>query len=325
MSRRRIAILTSGGDAPGMNAAIRAVTRAGVERGWEIWGVQNGFRGLIAGNLDRLGRREVGGVMQAGGTLLGSARCPEFATPAGQREALASLEALGIDGLVVIGGNGSQQGSFALHQQGLPVVGIASTIDNDLVGTDITLGVDTALNVVLESLDRIRTTASSHHRVFLVEVMGRHSGYLALMAGIAGGAEVIVLPERDPEPDDVLLEIREAYRRKDLAVVVVAEGWRRGAVGLAEHLRANAARVDEIRARVTILGHVQRGGAPTYFDRMLGTRFGMEAVDCLARGEAGVLVGLHGRLTGSTPLEEVAGKTRSPEPRILALAELLAR
>ncbi len=325
MSIQRIAVLTSGGDAPGMNAAIRAVTRGGIERGWQVWGVRHGFRGLIAGDLSRLGRRDVGGIMQLGGTVLGSARCPEFETEAGQRQALASLRALGIEGLIVIGGNGSQQGSAALHARGLPVVGIASTIDNDLAGTDITLGVDTALNVVLESLDRIRSTASSHERVFLVEVMGRDCGYLAVMAGLAGGAEVIALPETNPEPEDLMLEIRDAYHRKQHAVAVIAEGWREGAMGLARYAEAHAERFEGIACRVTILGHVQRGGSPSYFDRNLATRLGMRAVECMARGETGVLVGLQGARPSVTPLSEVAGITRHPGPEILELAAVLAR
>jgi 6-phosphofructokinase 1 len=323
--KRRIAILTSGGDAPGMNAAIRAVTRLSVDRGWEVFGVRAGFEGLISGDMQRLGTRDVGGIMHLGGTILGSARSARFREPAGQREALNNLQAAGIDGLVVIGGNGSQQGAVALHRRGFPVIGIASTIDNDLVGSDISLGTDTALNVILEALDRIRTTATAHQRAFLVEVMGRDSGYLAMMAGIAGGAELVVLPELDPEPEDVLVGLRDAYATKGLAVVVVAEGWRRGALGLLEHLESASEAMGEIKTRVTILGHVQRGGVPSYFDRALGTRFGAEAVDCLARGEAGLLVGLQGRLTGSSALEAVAGRRRGLDPRLLELAEILAR
>ena len=192
---KRIAVLTSGGDAPGMNAAIRSVVRRGVSLGWEVFGVRHGYSGLINGTLIPLGNRDVGGIMQLGGTMLGSARCPEFEAEEGQRKAIRQLNQQGIDGLVVIGGNGSQTGAAALNTVGFPTVGVASTIDNDLVGSDITIGVDTALNIALEAIDRLKVTASSHQRAFLIEVMGRKCGYLALMAGIAGGAESIVIPE----------------------------------------------------------------------------------------------------------------------------------
>ncbi len=192
---KRIAVLTSGGDAPGMNAAIRAVVRTGLAKGWEVFGVRRGYTGLIAGHIVPLGARDVGGIIQQGGTILGSARCPEFKTEEGRLEALRQLRFHDIEGLVVIGGNGSQAGAHALSQMGFPVVGVASTIDNDLYGSEITIGVDTALDVALEAIDRLKVTASSHQRAFLVEVMGRNCGYLALMAGIAGGAEAIVLPE----------------------------------------------------------------------------------------------------------------------------------
>ncbi|MGB9634749.1 MAG: ATP-dependent 6-phosphofructokinase, partial [Chloroflexaceae bacterium] len=192
---KRIAVLTSGGDAPGMNAAIRAVVRTGLDKGFEVFGVRHGYRGLIAGEFSLLTARDVGGIMQRGGTILGSARSEEFRTAEGQREALRRLGDAGIEALVVIGGNGSQTGSYALAKAGFPVVGVASTIDNDLYGSEITLGVDTALNIALEAIDRLKVTASSHLRAFVVEVMGRDCGYLALMTGIAGGAEAVTLPE----------------------------------------------------------------------------------------------------------------------------------
>ncbi len=210
---KKIAVLTSGGDAPGMNAAIRTVVRAGIEAGYEISGVRRGFNGLISGALDELGSREVSGIIQQGGTFLGTARCVEFTTEVGRTEALRQLSRAGIDALIVIGGNGSQQGSFALSEAGYPVVGIASTIDNDLYGSDLTIGVDTALNIALESIDRLKVTASSHERALVVEVMGRDCGYLALMAGIAGGAEAVVIPERETSPESIAEEFQEAYRR----------------------------------------------------------------------------------------------------------------
>jgi 6-phosphofructokinase 1 len=204
---RSMAVLTSGGDAPGMNAAIRAVVRAGIAQGWSVSGVRHGFAGLLGGELIPLGPRDVGGIIQQGGTILGSARCDEFRTAVGREQALGVLKARGIGGLVVIGGSGSQVGAYTLAKAGFPVVGVASTIDNDLPGSDITIGVDTALNIALEAIDRLKVTASSHERAFLVEVMGRDCGYLALMAGIAGGAEAIVIPEVETDPEDLAKEL----------------------------------------------------------------------------------------------------------------------
>src|SRR5690349_21953618 len=210
---KKIAVLTSGGDAPGMNAAVRAVVRGALARGWEVFGVKNGFAGLLAGQFEPLSARDVGGIIQMGGTVLGSARCPEFAEPSGRAEALATLGKRGIDALVVIGGNGSQSGSASLAREGFAVVGVPSTIDNDLYGNDVSIGCDSAINVTLEAIDRLRTTASSHQRAFAVETMGRNCGYIALMAGIAGGAEVIALPAHELQPADVAERLRDAYRR----------------------------------------------------------------------------------------------------------------
>ena len=200
---KRVAVLTSGGDAPGMNAAIRAVVRCGVAKGWEMFGVKNGYAGLISGIISKMGTRDVGGIIQKGGTILGSARCEEFKTDEGRRKGIRILRQMGIDALVVIGGNGSQTGSYEIHKLGFPVVGIASTIDNDLYGSEMTIGVDTALNIALEAIDRLKTTATSHQRAFLIEVMGRNCGYLALMSGIAGGAEYTLLPEVETDPEEV--------------------------------------------------------------------------------------------------------------------------
>src|SRR5512138_2876062 len=225
MATRKIAILTSGGDAPGMNAAIRAAARTGIALGWEMFGVRDGYAGLVAGMIEPLGARDVGGILGRGGTFLGSARLREFKDEPVRARGLANLRARGIDGLVVIGGNGSQSGALALSQMGLDVVGVASTIDNDLAGSEITIGVDTALNIALEAIDRLKVTASSHKRAFLVEVMGRDCGYLALMSGIAGGAEVIVIPEFETDPEQVASAIRRSYERgKPHALGVVAEG-----------------------------------------------------------------------------------------------------
>ena len=322
---KRIAVLTSGGDAPGMNAAIRAVVRTGIDRGWEVFGVRQGFAGLIAGVMEPFTLRDVGGILQRGGTILGSARCPEFHTPAGRRTALHHLGERGIEALVVIGGNGSQTGAHQLSQMGFPVVGVASTIDNDLVGSDITIGVDTALNIALEAIDRLKTTASSHQRAFLVEVMGRDSGYLALMAGIAGGAEAVVIPELETDPATVAAELRAAYERgKAHALVVVAEGAKYNAEAMAAHFRDHKEELG-FDLRVTTLGHVQRGGAPGAFDRILATRLAAGATAALARGERGSLVGhIRGEVT-TTPLTEVVGKKKPLDLHLLELANVLAK
>ena len=322
---RRVGVLTSGGDAPGMNAAIRAVVRTGLARGWEMFGVRHGFAGLIEDTLIPMGARDVSGIIQQGGTVLGSARSLEFKTSKGVSKALRILRQHDIDALVVIGGNGSQQGAHALHAAGFPVVGVASTIDNDLYGSEVTIGVDTALNIALEAIDRLKTTASSHQRAFLLEVMGRDCGYLALMAAIAGGAEAVVIPEVPTDPDAVAAELKEAYERgKTHAIVVVAEGDQYPAAALAAHFDEHK---DELgfQLRVTTLGHVQRGGAPGAFDRILATRLGAAAVEHLADGRTGVLVGIRGGEIVATPHEEVVANKKTLDPYLLELAEVLAR
>lgn len=322
---RRIAVLTSGGDAPGMNAAIRAVARAGIARGWKMVGVHHGYRGLISGALSPMKVRDVGGIIQRGGTVLGSARCPEFESEEGRRRALDNLTEHGVHGVVVIGGNGSQAGAYALAQMGVPVVGVASTIDNDLVGSEITIGVDTALNIALEAIDRLKTTATSHRRAFLVEVMGRQCGYIALMSGIAGGAESVVVPEIARSPEQIADEIRAAYDRgKAHAIVVVAEGACHDAAALTEYFSANKDRIG-FDVRTTVLGHVQRGGAPTAFDRLLATRLGAGAIDAFARDETGVLVGWIRSHVATTPLADIVGKQKPIDPELFRLAEILDR
>jgi 6-phosphofructokinase 1 len=322
---KRIAVLTSGGDAPGMNAAIRAVVRTAIAQGWEVFGVEHGFSGLIAGKLRPLGPRDVGEIVQRGGTVLGSARCPEFKTEEGRLAAIRELNRRGVGALIVIGGNGSQTGSHSLSQMGFPVVGIASTIDNDLYGSEITIGVDTALNIALEAIDRLKITASSHQRAMLVEVMGRGSGYLALMAGIAGGAEAVVIPEYPTDSEQLAVEIRHAYERgKPHAIVVVAEGAHPNAQGLAQYVAEHHARLG-FELRVTILGYTQRGGAPTFADRMLATRLGAAATDQLAAGNSGILVGMAKGEVITTPLAEVVAGKKPLDPRLLDLARVLAR
>lgn len=322
---KSLAVLTSGGDAPGMNAAIRAVTRMGLSCGFKVFGVRHGYTGLIGGELEPLGARDVGGILQRGGTMLGSTRCAELKTERGQVEAVRQLHSRGIDSLVVIGGNGSQTGAHALSQRGLQVVGVASTIDNDLLGTDITIGATTAIDVALESIDRLGVTASSHGRGFLVEVMGRDCGYLATIAGIAGGAEAIVVPEQDTTPEAVAAEIRDAYQRgKSHAIVVVAEGARHDADTLAAYFHANEQRLG-FDLRVCKLGHVQRGGAPGAADRLLATQLGAAAVEQLENNVHGVLVGMIGGRVQTTPLAQVVGATKPLDTNLLKLAQHLAR
>ncbi len=321
---KRIAVLTSGGDAPGMNAAIRAVVRSGINKGWEAFGVGRGYLGLVEGEMGSLGVRDVSGVMRFGGTFLGSSRLSAFKEKPVRAKALKNLAAKRIDALVVIGGNGSQAGAKALSDNGFPTVGVASTIDNDLVGCDETIGVDTALNVALEAIDRLKTTASSHRRAFLVETMGRNCGYLALMAGIAGGAEVTVVPEFDTPPEVVERELRDAYDRgKSHAIAVVAEGAKYNAEKLVEYFKKTEIETG-FGLRATKLGYVQRGGVPTGWDRLLGTRLGAGAVELLSKGESGKLTGLvRGGIT-YTSYEDVIGKTKPLDPELIELARVLA-
>ena len=320
-----IGILTSGGDAPGMNAAVRAATRAALARGWGVFGVRNGYAGLLGNTIDPLRARDVGGIIQRGGTVLGSARAPQFQEESGRVRALANLQRRGIDAVVVIGGNGSQTGSYTLHQAGFPVVGVASTIDNDLYGSDVTIGVDTAVNLTLEAIDRLRTTGSSHQRAFLVETMGRNCGYIALMTGIAGGAEVILTPEREVEPQEVVERLSAAYRRgKTHAIVVVAEGAKHGAAAMMEYVKEHRSAIG-FGLRLTTLGHVVRGGVPTSADRVLATRLGAAAVDQLASGTTGVLIGMIANRVAATPLAEIAGRTKPIDTELLELARVLAQ
>lgn len=322
---KSVAVLTSGGDAPGMNAAIRAVVRTGLENKWNVYGVRQGYAGLMAGNFVPLGAREVGGIIQRGGTMLGSARSLEFKTEEGRCKAIRQLNQAGIEALVIIGGNGSQTGAYELSAMGFPVVGIASTIDNDLYGSDITIGVDTALNIALEAIDRLKTTASSHQRAMILEVMGRDCGYLALMAGIAGGAEAVIIPEVEIDPDALAAELHDVYQRgKPHAIVVVAEGASFNAEKLVAYFNKHQNRLG-FDVRSTTLGHVQRGGVPGASDRILATRLGAAATEFLAKGKVGVLAGIiNGKVT-ATPLPEVVSKKKPLDPDLLRLARVLAR
>jgi 6-phosphofructokinase 1 len=321
---KKIAVLTSGGDAPGMNAAVRAVTRGALAKGWQVLGVHNGYAGLLAGDFRPLQARDVGGIVQTGGTVLGSARCPEFAEAAGRAKAISNLQKSHVDALVVVGGNGSQSGSASLAREGFAVVGVPSTIDNDLYGNDVSIGCDTAINITLEAIDRLRTTASSHQRAFAVETMGRNCGYIALMSGIAGGAEVIALPEQELSPAEVAERLRAAYQRgKTHALAVIAEGARCGVHELMEYYGAHRRSIG-FDLRVTRLGHVVRGGIPSAADRVLATRLGAAAIDTLAAGKRGVLCGLIKGDVVVTPLEEITGRTRPADASLLELARIMA-
>lgn len=322
---KRVAVLTSGGDAPGMNAAIRAVVRTGLEKGWKMYGIRHGYRGLMSNDILELGARDVGGIIQGGGTILHTARCPEFETSEGQLIGLEMLEQNHIDALIVIGGDGSQRGANAIYRMEYPVIGIASTIDNDLYGSDITIGVDTALNIALESIDRLRVTASSLDRAFVIEVMGRECGYLALISGIAGGAESIIIPEIPVDPEDIANEIRFTYDRgKSHALVVVAEGAKYNAENLAKYFQQHRERFG-FDLRVTRLGHVQRGGTPSAFDRLLATRLAAAATEYLEQDKSGILMGLVRGEIKATPLAEVVSNRKQLDPTLLKLARILAK
>ncbi|MBV7392458.1 MULTISPECIES: 6-phosphofructokinase [Enterococcus] len=285
---KRIAILTSGGDAPGMNAAIRAVVRKGIHDGLEVYGINYGYAGLVAGDIRRLDIADVGDKIQKGGTFLYSARYPEFATEEGQLKGIEQLKKFGIEGLVVIGGDGSYHGAMALTRHGFPAVGIPGTIDNDIPGTDFTVGFDTAINTVLEAIDRIRDTATSHVRTFVIEVMGRNAGDIALWAGVAGGADEIVIPEHNFDMEAIAKKIQAGRDRgKKHCLIVLAEGVM-GGNEFAEELSTYG----DFHTRVSILGHIVRGGSPSARDRVLASKFGAYAVELLEEGKGGLCIGM---------------------------------
>ncbi len=290
VSLKRIAVLTSGGDAPGMNAAVRAVTRKAIFHGLEVFGVYNGYQGLINGDIVQLNLGSVGDIIQRGGTFLRSARCPEFRTEEGRAKAVVNLKKFEIDALVVVGGDGSYRGAQKLTGLGFPTIGLPGTIDNDIPGTDYTIGFDTALNTALEAIDKIRDTASSHERTYVIEVMGRDAGDIALYAGLAGGAESILVPERPEDLKEVLDRIQSGVNRgKKHSIVIVAEG-----AGRAQDVGDAIAKETGLDTRVTVLGHVQRGGAPTAADRVLASRMGAHAIEILLQGKQGRVVGVRG-------------------------------
>jgi len=317
---KRIAVLTSGGDSPGMNAAIRAVVRTGISEGMEVIGIRRGYQGLVEGNFILMDTGSVSGIINQGGTVLHSARSLEFKTTEGFARAVDNLHQAGIDGLVVIGGNGSQHGSYELSTKAdFPVVGVASTIDNDLYGSDYTIGFDTAVNTALESIDRLRDTATSHDRIFIIEVMGRSRGFVALHVGIAGGAEAVLVPELPWKLEEVVDVIQRGYRRgKKSYLIVVAEGAAHG-LELAEQVEAATG----YETRATVLGHVQRGGTPSAADRVLASQLGAYAVRFLKAGESGVLVGEQNECIVTTALEEVWSKDKPLDPEMIELVKVL--
>ena len=317
-----VAMLTSGGDAPGMNAAIRALVRTALVNNMQPLGVINGFGGLVKGEFRSLGARDVGGILQRGGTILLTSRCDDFLQESGQREAVRNINEAGIDAVVVIGGDGSMRGAHALAEEGIKVIGIPASIDNDVWGTDICVGTDTAMNTIMDAVDKLRDTAASHQRAFLIETMGRSSGYLAVMAGIVCGAEMTLIPEVSVTIDEVAQAVEDAYRRgKTHAIIVNAEGSNVSTTDLAAGIDA---RDVGFKTRYTILGHIQRGGSPTAYDRLLSSRMAVRAVEALAKGTHGVMTGLRGPGVELIPLAEVAARKREINMEYYHMARVLA-
>ncbi len=299
---KRIAVLTSGGDCSGMNATVRAVVRAGMVCGLEVIGIQKGYQGLIDRLYEIMSTKSVSNVLQRGGTFLQSARCKEMRTEEGLRLACQNLKGMGVEGLVVIGGDGSLKGAHAINEHGIPVIGIPASIDNDIPYTDKSLGVDTALNNIIRAVDNLKDTASSHDRAFIVEIMGRNCGYLAVVAAIATGAEYSIIPEEPYDLNAICTSLRKRYQEKRTnAIIMVAEG-----AGKAQDIATQIKDSIGFETRVIVLGHYQRGGSPSVFDRMLGARFGQFAVEALLNGDGGKMVGLDGADIILTDLEKVA-------------------
>ncbi len=320
---RTVGVMTSGGDAPGMNPGIRAVVRTALAHGLHVVGIENGFEGMLHGTFKPMGARDVGGILQRGGTILQTARSMDFRTSQGQRQAIRQLNNAEIDAVVILGGDGSLNGALALFEQGIHVIGVPASIDNDIFGTDMCIGVDTALNTIVDAIDKLRDTASSHNRAFLVEVMGRDNGYLATQSGIICGAEVVLVPEYETPFEDISKAVDEAYKRgKTHAIIVVAEG---AAMNAAEV----AAKLEELQlgftTRVTVLGHIQRGGKPSAFDRFLATRFGVKAVEFLMTGESGIMTALVGRDIEPVALSTVCSQKKVLSEEYFQMARMLAR
>jgi len=322
---KRIAVFTSGGDAPGMNACIRAAVRGGIYYGLEVYGIVRGYKGMIEGDFIKMDSKMVSNIIQRGGTILKSARSEEFRTKVGREKAYQQIKAHGIDGMVCIGGNGSFTGGEIFYEEyGIPTVGVAGTIDNDLYGTDYTLGYDTAVNTALDAIDKIRDTADSHDRVFFVEVMGRDSGYIAIQSGIGGGAEIVMVPENPDTFEGVVETLTYATRgnRRSSSIVIVAEGEELGnAQTIADYVKSKLPKLD---IRVTNLGHVQRGGSPTAIDRLLGSRLGLAAVEGLLEGRACVMAGIINDKVVYTPFGDAIRKKKPLNADLIKLVNILS-
>jgi 6-phosphofructokinase 1 len=318
-----IGILTSGGDAPGMNAAIRAVVRTALSKGLNVIGVNNGYEGLINGEFHPMNERSVGGIFQRGGTILFTCRSKRFMEPSGQRDAIRKMNEAGMDALVVIGGEGSLNGAHALSQKGIKVIGLPGSIDNDVWGTDIAIGTDTAMNTIMEAVDKLRDTASSHQRAFVIETMGRNSGYLAVMSGIVCGAEMVLVPEVPVTWEDVAKTVSDAYQRgKTHAIIINAEG---STIDTNELVQKIDTLDVGFKTRVSILGHIQRGGSPTAYDRLLASRMGVKAVEALMEGKHGVMTGLQGKNIEFIPLLDVISNKRQVNMEYYHMTKVLAR
>src|SRR5678816_4280623 len=304
----RIGVLTSGGDAPGMNAAIRAVVRTGIHHGLEVYGIMRGYQGMLEDDIFKMESRSVANIIQRGGTILKTARCKIFHKPEGRQQAYEVLKRRGINGLVIIGGDGSFRGAVEFSKEfDIPCIGLAGTIDKDIYGTDFTIGFDTAVNTAVEAIDKIRDTADAHDRLFIIEVMGRDAGYIALHSGIATGAENILIPERKTDIEALIVSLEEKERRKKLVnMIVVAEGQGFGGADYVAKIIKERLPIQEVR--VCILGHIQRGGSPSCFDRLIASRMGYSAVDCLMEGKFNVFVGMVNNRMHYTPLNEAVKK-----------------
>jgi len=318
---KRIAVLTSGGDCPGMNAAIRSVVRTCLYNGITPYGVESGYKGLMEGRITQFQNKDVANTIHKGGTFLRSARSDEFRTSKGQQKAVENIGKNSIDGLVIIGGDGSLAGAHELcTKYSIPVVGLPGSIDNDIYGTDLSIGVDTALNTIVTSIDMLNDTASSHDRTFLIEVMGRRCGYLAVMAAITAGAEAVLIPEIKYDLEAIIEKIRQRYATgKTRSIVLVAEG-----VGSAYDFGKAFALIGGFDTRITVLGHLQRGGSPTHFVRSLASRLGMEAVRQLMNGKYDVMMGLQNTSIVSVPLDVVLTNKKTLDPRLLEMADILS-
>lgn len=320
---KTIGILTSGGDAPGMNAAIRAVVRSAIYYGCKVYGINRGYKGLLEEDLMEMNLSSVGDIIHRGGTILKSSRCEEFKTEEGRKLGVKVLKKYGIDCLVVIGGDGSFNGAKKLSEMGFPAIGIPGTIDNDLEYTDYTIGFDTAMNTVIDAIGKIRDTSSSHERVNIVEVMGRNCGDLALYAGIAGGAETIIVPEVDVKLDEIALRLKTTQKRgKRHSIIVMAEGVEK--VGSASDLKKVLTEEAGADVRVTVLGHVQRGGSPTAFDRILASRFGYRAVELLLEGKSSRVVGIKDNKIIDMDIQEALAMPKTFNRELYEMAKVLS-